>query len=64
MGFVAPEEPEEPASASDAVAEQQPVYLPFTDEDEQTLIERPDFLNDLTSDTITTIREIPPRRKD
>jgi hypothetical protein len=61
MGFVAPAEAAEPAPAPQAAAEKQPVYLPFTDEDEQTLIERPAFLND-PNDTITAVR--PPGRKD
>jgi serine/threonine protein kinase len=64
MGFVVPEEADAPEL--EVVEEENlPVYLPFTDEEEQTLIERPAFLNEL-SDTITTVRKStpPPRRKD
>jgi serine/threonine protein kinase len=66
MGLMAPVEGAPPETVPEAVPEEkQPVYLPFTDEDEQTLIEKPAFLTDL-HDTITAVRKStpPPNRKD
>lgn len=60
MGLIAQAEGAAPEPAPEAVEEEKPpVYLPFTDEDEQTLIERPAFLNEL-HDTITTVRKSTP----
>jgi serine/threonine protein kinase len=52
--------PEEPVPAAEAAPEQ-PVYLPFTDDDESTLVERPAFLREKTP---TPGQGTPPRRKD
>ena len=51
---------EEPAPTTE-VAPEQPVYLPFTDEDESTLVERPAFLREKAE----RLGQVPPpRRKD
>jgi serine/threonine protein kinase len=61
MGFPAsPGGGAEEAEAPEAKAEQPPVYLPFTDEDENTLVERPAFLREKAG---AVEQGTPPRRK-